>query len=74
MKPISLHVDDQSYQEYKSLSARTGRPIAALIREAMKRYLERQQKPSLLDLQPQNSGPLLNEWTRAEIYDEMYGD
>lgn len=78
MKPISLHVDDQSYEQYRSLSARTGKPIAALIREAMKGYLERererQQRPSLLDLQPQSSGPLLFPWTRAELYDEMAGD
>ena len=70
MKPISVHVNDQSYREFKSLSAQTGKPIAALIREAMESYLKRQKKQSVLNIQVQPSGPLLLEWSRQELYDE----
>ncbi|MGE0490985.1 MAG: ribbon-helix-helix domain-containing protein [Vulcanimicrobiota bacterium] len=73
MKPISIYVGERDYQEFKSLSARLGRPVAELIREAMSRYLResRRTEGSLLALEAHESGPLLQDWTRAELMDEM---
>ncbi|HEV7515643.1 MAG TPA: ribbon-helix-helix protein, CopG family [Thermoanaerobaculia bacterium] len=73
MKPISLHVPDEAYSELKTLAARRGRPVAELIREAMTEYLARESGGvvSLFDLAPHPSGPLLEEWTREELLDEM---
>ena len=31
MKPISVHVDEASYRELKSLAERTGWPVAELV-------------------------------------------
>lgn len=73
MKPISLHVSDESYSELKELAARRGRPVAELIREAMTEYVSREsgQVVSLFDLEPHDSGPLLAPWSRSELFDEM---
>ena len=73
MKPISLHVSEQDYEQFKSLAARAGRPVSELIREAMARYLAEsaERRPSILNLKPHNSGRLLEEWTREDLYDEM---
>ena len=72
MKPISLHVDEESYGEMKSLAERTGRPVAELIREAMAEYTAHRlgAAGSLFDLQPHPSGALLAPWTRAQLLDE----
>ena len=76
MKPISVHVSDADYGELKSLAARRGRPVAELIREAMAVYLRQEsgRAGSLFDLAPHASGPLLSEWRRADLYDEMTGE
>lgn len=73
MKPISVHVAEETYEELKSLAARTGRPVAALIRRAMEDYLdlERRSHLSILDIEPHDSGRLLGEWDRSELLDEM---
>lgn len=75
MKPISTHVSESAYQELKSLAARSGRPVADLIREAMADYLARERRAarSIREIAPHPSGPLLEEWTRSEIFDEMIG-
>ncbi|MDA2925087.1 ribbon-helix-helix domain-containing protein [Acidobacteria bacterium AH-259-L09] len=73
MKAISIHVPERDYGEIKSLSARVGRPVAELIRQAMAEYLERQRRTarSILDLPPHRSGDLLKTWSRTEVLDEM---
>ncbi|MFI5181285.1 MAG: ribbon-helix-helix protein, CopG family [Thermoanaerobaculia bacterium] len=75
MKVISLHVPEKSYKEMKEIAASEGRPVAALIREAMADYVAREAKParSLLDIAPHKGGGLKKRWTRSEIYDEMIG-
>ena len=72
MKQISLHVDEESYRELKSLAERTGRPMAELIREAMDEYTahRRVSARSLFDLEPYPSGTLRAPWIRAELIDE----
>ena len=76
MKPISLHVSDEDYGELKTLAARRGRPVAELIREAMAAYLRQEsgRVSSVFDLAPHASGPLLADWSRAGLYDEMTGE
>jgi hypothetical protein len=73
MKPISVHVPEAEYQVLKAIAARRGKPVAALLREAMHRYLaeEIREGGSLLDLRPHPSGALLELWTRSELLDEM---
>jgi hypothetical protein len=75
MKPISVHVSDEAYSEFKTLAARRGQPVAELIRAAMTEYLTREpgRSISLFDLAPHPSGPLLEPWTRSELLDEMRG-
>lgn len=73
MKPISLHVEEGTYRDLKSLAERTGRPVAELIREAMSEYLSRRfgGGGSIFDLVPHPSGAQLRGWTREELLDEM---
>ena len=73
MKPISVHVTEDTYKELKSLAARSGRPVAELIRQAMADYLdlERRSHLSVLDIEPHDSGRLLSSWERSELLDEM---
>jgi hypothetical protein len=73
MKPISVHVSEDDYEELKSMAARTGRPVAELIRRAMAEYLDRERsgRRSLLDLPGHDSGRLRKAWTRSELADEM---
>jgi 16S rRNA U516 pseudouridylate synthase RsuA-like enzyme len=75
MKPISLHVEEGTYRDLKSLAERTGRPVAELIREAMSEYLSRRLggSGSIFDLLPYPSGAQLRGWTREELLDEMRG-
>ncbi|HEY0781160.1 MAG TPA: ribbon-helix-helix protein, CopG family [Thermoanaerobaculia bacterium] len=75
MRPISLHVEDETYRDLKSVAESTGRPVAELIREAMAEYLARRvgQGGSIFDLAPHEGGALLRGWTRDELFDEMLG-
>lgn len=75
MRPISLHVEEGTYRDLKSLAERTGRPVAELIREAMSEYLSRRVGGggSIFDLSPHPSGAQLRSWTREELLDEMRG-
>jgi len=75
MKAISLHVPDPAYQELKALAARSGRPVAELIRQSMEEYLQRERTTgrSVLDLAPHKSGRLKSPWTRTALLDEMRG-
>ena len=73
MKPISVHVSEDDYQELKSMAARTDRPVAELIRRAMAEFVERerQDKRSVLQLPAHDSGAPKEPWTRSELVDEM---
>jgi hypothetical protein len=73
MKVISVHVDEGPYAELQALAAAEGRPVAALVREAMESYLAgaREVSGSLLDQKPHASGRLLARWRRADLVDEM---
>jgi Ribbon-helix-helix protein, copG family len=73
MRAISVYVEEEEYQRFKSLAGLEGRPVAALIREAMSDYLDREVRPgrSILDIPAHDSGRLLHDWTRSELYDEM---
>ncbi len=73
MKPISVHVPEEPYEELKSLASLEGRPVAELIREAMAEYLVRHkgEAHSLIDIAPHKSGALRKPWTRSELLDEM---
>lgn len=73
MRAISVHVAEEEYQQLKSLAGLQGRPVAALIRQAMADYLEREGRRgrSILEIPAHDSGDLLAGWTRSELYDEM---
>ena len=73
MKPISVHVSEDDYEELKSMAARTGRPVAELIRRAMAEYVDRERSNarSMLELSGHDSGELLETWTRSELTDQM---
>ena len=73
MKPISIYVSEAAYQQFKSLAARQGRPVAELLRQAMAEYIERGRKTegSLLQIRAHRSGRLQKKWTRTELADEM---
>lgn len=73
MKPISMHVNEEEYQDFKSLAERTGRPVAELIREAMTEYLARHggRSGSIFDVPAHHGGAQLKAWTRDGILDEM---
>lgn len=73
MKPISVHVSEDDYQELKSMAARTGRPVAELIRRAMSEFVarERPEQRSVLQLPAHDSGRAKEPWTRSDLLDEM---
>jgi len=73
MKPISVHVDEEDYEELKAIAARRGRPVAEVVREAMAEYLVRARPagPSLLSLEPAEAGKQLSDWSRDELFEEM---
>lgn len=74
MRPISVHVEEADYRELKALAARSGRPVAELIRRAMAEYVEgHRERQSLRDIPPLAGGRCIRRWTREEIYDEMFG-
>lgn len=72
MRPISIHVAEEEYEELKSLAATRREPVAQLIREAMRAYLESERaSQSMRSLRPHDSGALMKKWSRDELYDEM---
>lgn len=73
MRPISVHVEEAEYRRLKAIAAAEGRPVAALVRQAMSDYVRRRGRTqrSVLDIPAHSSGKLLRPWDRAEIYDEM---
>jgi sarcosine oxidase delta subunit len=73
MKPISIQFDESEYLELKSLAARTGRPVAELIQEALGDYLEhrRGRRGSLFDVPVHHGGAQLKTWARDEVFDEI---
>ena len=73
MKAISVHVEESSYRELKALAARSRRPVAELIREAMADYVaNRGRRHSLREIVPLPGGGRVRSWTRAEVADEMF--
>jgi Arc/MetJ-type ribon-helix-helix transcriptional regulator len=74
MRTISLHVPESDYAEFKSLAAQDDRPVAELIREAMRRWLaeRRRNGGSLTDVQPIDCGAVLRPFDRAEVVEEMF--
>ena len=72
MKPISIYVAEDEYEELKLLAATRNEPVAQLIRKAMRAFLEYERaSESLQGLRAHDSGKLLRKWSRDEIYDEM---
>ncbi|MCC6133294.1 MAG: ribbon-helix-helix protein, CopG family [Acidobacteria bacterium] len=72
LKPV--RVDEHTYHRLRGIARDEGRPIAAVIREAMERYATRERTAagkSILDLEPHDCGPLTEWWTREAIRDEM---
>ena len=73
MKPISIHVAEDEYEELKSLAAARREPVAQLIREAMRTFLESERESqSLRGLRAHDSGRLLENWSRDELYDFLH--
>lgn len=74
MRTISVHVSDTDYTEFKSLAAQAGRPVAELIRDAMRRWLAEYHRDggSLADLKPVDCGAMLVPFDRSEVADEMF--
>jgi hypothetical protein len=74
MKSISLSVSEEDYEAFRAAAEREGRPIAALIREAMSfyrgEYLQERRPleriPLLVGHQPIAPLP-----SRSAVYDEM---
>lgn len=73
MKSISVHVAENDYQELKAIAARSGRPVAELIRNAMAEYLkqERGNRHSIRGIAAHPSGALKKPWDRSDLLDEM---
>ncbi len=73
MKTISLNVAEPAYEALRALAAHDGRPVSELIRQSMVEYIERRRAGarSVLNLTPHDSGPLLAEWSRSDLLDEM---
>lgn len=74
MRTISIHVSDSDYAEFKSLAAQDERPVAELIREAMRRWLadQRRSGASLTDLAAIDCGAMLRPFERDEVAEEMF--
>jgi hypothetical protein len=75
MRTISIHVSDSDYAEFKSRAAQAERPVAELIREAMRRWLadQRRSGASLTDLAPIDCGAMLLPFDRYEVTEDMFG-
>ena len=50
MDKTTLYLPSELHLVIKAIARRTGRPRAALIREALREYVDRQQAPPLLSL------------------------
>lgn len=74
MRTISIHVSDADYAEFKSRAAQDQRPVAELIREAMRRWLadQRRSGASLTDLGAIDCGEMLRPFDRYEVTEEMF--
>lgn len=74
MRTISLHVSESDYAAFKSLAAQDQRPVAELIRMAMRQWLvdESRNGGSLADIRPKDCGAMLRPFERAELTDEMF--
>ena len=75
MRTISVHVSEADYAAFKSLAAQDERPVAELIREAMRRWLVAHQRngSSLADLRAVDCGDSLREFNRSDVADELFG-
>jgi hypothetical protein len=75
MKKISIHVSERIYNEIESIAWRTGRPVAELIREALVDLVERERRsqPSVLSIEPHDSGRVLARWKRCDFLEETTG-
>lgn len=73
MKPISVHVEEDVYEELKRIASRRHRPVAEEIREAMAEYVvrERRSGPSLFDRPPADVGEQIAPLHRSDLFDEM---
>lgn len=73
MKPISVHVEEDVYEELKRIASRRHRPVAEEIREAMAEYVvrERRSGPSLFDRSPAEVGEQIAPFHRGDLFDEM---
>ena len=47
VEKTTVYIDQPTKRELEALAKRTGRPQAALLREALLTYIERQKRPSL---------------------------
>lgn len=74
MRTISVHVSEADYATFKLLAAHDQRPVAQLIRDAMRLWLigHRRDGGSLADIAPLNCGAVLVPFNRAEVADEMF--
>lgn len=74
-RTISIHVTEADYAAFKSLAAQDERPVAELIREAMRRWLadQRRSGASLANLAAIDCGAVLRPFERSEVADEMFG-
>ena len=74
MRTISIHVTDSDYAEFKSRAAQDERPVAELIREAMRHWLtdQRRSGAALTDLAAIDCGAMLRPFDRHEVADEMF--
>jgi hypothetical protein len=73
VRVISVHVEEQNYRDLQALAGAQGRPVAALLREAMDAYARRQSAgPSMADLAPRSSGRERRRG-RGSLLDEMRG-
>lgn len=76
MKPISVHVEEDVYEELKRIASRRHRPVAEEIREAMAEYVVRERRtgPSLFDRPPVDAGKQIAPFDRSDLFDEMIGE
>jgi hypothetical protein len=74
MRTISVHVSEADYTAFKSLAAQDERPVAELIREAMRNWLvaHRRTGGSLADVRPLDCGAPLRPFDRSAVADEMF--
>ena len=73
MRVISVHVEEQRYRDLQAMAEAQGRPVAALLREAMDLYAKRPSVGhSMMDLAPHSSGRQRRE-AKPNLLDEMRG-